>query len=106
MIKKFCNRCISEAVKFDKILNKINKPVVIITAPDVTTNTVECFGCKEPITITEYDYSSSHIIYNGKDLGTLKSLEKKSILAERINKTIWLVKNSEIMPERLKNEII
>lgn len=86
----------------------MKKPVIEITAPDVIEITKNCLGC-ESIVVKEFDFSNSHLIYKGKDLGTMKNLEKHSMLAERINKTIWLVKDSYLsghIPENVKDSII
>ncbi|MBO5475539.1 MAG: hypothetical protein J5982_03415 [Bacilli bacterium] len=87
----------------------MKKPVIEITAPDVIENTINSVISDKPVTVKEFDFSNSHLIYKGKDLGTMKRLEKTPLLVERINKTIWLVKDSYLsglIPENIKDSII
>lgn len=86
----------------------MNKPVIEITPPEVIIKDTSN-GRYDTLGTTVYDYGNSHLIYKGKDLGSMESLKNASILAKRVNKTIWLVKDSYLsglIPENIKDNII
>lgn len=86
----------------------MEKPIIQITPPDVVIKDMSG-GRYDTLGVEVYDFNNSHLIYKGRDLGTFTQIRNNKKLAERVNRTIFRVKemySKGLIPEYIKNEIV
>lgn len=66
-----------------------DEPIIMITAPEITTIESEGSFVKKDI----YNYENSHVIYKGHDLGSFEELLKQKDMIKNLNNKIEHLEN-------------
>jgi hypothetical protein len=70
-----------------------DKPIILITPPEVIQHELESFN-DGIVKNQEFDYTNSHVIYKGCDLGSFKELVELKQKADRTEKAIKFIEDS------------